>query len=271
MPATMADTVEFKYNGLGQRTEIIEKHGDTVLSDKSLLWVDGAISEERNATGTTVSKRYFSQGFQIASGDNQGNYCYSKDHLGSIREVSNAAGTVVAQYDYDLWGRQTKLSGTMDADFGFTGFYVSRSTGLDLTWYRAYSSEMGRWLSRDPLENAMSSEYYLETGESNLFNYCQNMVLNSTDKYGLLDMPSKPPSFPKPEKFVTNENCRNALYMIYKNELGYDLTLEEGQCCESFPYTQQGQCVSFFTCLEQWRRDRNNGARTPCPTCKKPQ
>jgi uncharacterized protein RhaS with RHS repeats len=61
VPTTMADTVEFKYNGFGQRVEIIEKHGDTVLTDKTYLWVGGRIAEERDSTGMTVSKRYFGQ------------------------------------------------------------------------------------------------------------------------------------------------------------------------------------------------------------------
>ena len=177
MPATMADTVEFKYNGLGQRTEIIEKHGDTVLSDKTYLWVGGKIAEERNATGTTVSKRYFSQGFQSVGGPNPGSYYYFEDHLGSIRELTNVAGSVVAKYDYDLWGRQTKLSGTMDADFGYTGFYVSRSTGLDLTWYRAFNAESGRWLSRDPLG---------ETAGINLYAYVGNEPSLQRDPLGLI-------------------------------------------------------------------------------------
>jgi RHS repeat-associated protein len=175
VPTTVADTVEFGYDGFGRRVHIDEKHGSTVLTDKTYLWVGAGIAEERDTTGMTVSKRYFGRGFQIASGDNQGNYYYSKDHLGSIREVTNAAGAVVAKYDYDLWGRQTKLSGTMDADFGYTGFYMSRSTGLDLTWYRAYNPEMGRWLSRDPLKEKMGYNQYMYT----------NNPLRFVDPYGL--------------------------------------------------------------------------------------
>jgi len=169
MPMTMADTVEFKYNGLGQRVGIIEKHGDTVLSNKTYFWVGAWIAEERDSTGSTVAKRYFGNGFQIASGDNQGSYFYSEDHLGSIREVSNVAGIVVAKYDYDLWGRQTKLNGTMDADFGFTAFYVNSSTGLDLTWYRAYNPEMGRWLSRDPLAESSGNNLYASVDNNPVF------------------------------------------------------------------------------------------------------
>jgi len=175
VPTTVADTVEFGYDGFGRRVHIDEKHGSTVLTDKTYLWVGAGIAEERDSLGSNVYKRYFGKGFQVVSGDNQGNYYYSKDHLGSIREVTNTAGAVVAKYDYDLWGRQTKVSGTIDADFGFTGFYMSRSTGLDLTWFRAYSPEMGRWLSRDRLA---------EKAGYNLNRYTNN-PLRFIDPYGL--------------------------------------------------------------------------------------
>lgn len=71
--------------------------------------------EERDgATGNTPSKRYFSGGFQQGAT----NYYYTRDHLGSVREVLDTTGAVAAKYAYDAWGRQTKVSGTIDADFG---------------------------------------------------------------------------------------------------------------------------------------------------------
>jgi RHS repeat-associated protein len=212
MPATMVDTVEFKYNGYGQRVGITEKHGDTVLTDKTYLWVKGAIAEERNENGMTVSKRYLGQGFQIASGDNQGNYYYSKDHLGSIREMTNAAGAVVAKYDYDLWGRQTKLSGAMDSDFGFTGFYVSRSTGLDLTWFRAYNPEMGRWLSRD-----LKGEF-----ENVRYSYVLSNPVQFIDIWGLcLNTPTPTPS-PRPRPTMTdNEVKADQFANDLNSDIGY--------------------------------------------------
>src|SRR5262245_9007267 len=42
-------------------------------------------------------------------------------------------------------------SGSVLADFGFTGHYFDRATGLGLPWYRGYHAGIGRWLSRDPI------------------------------------------------------------------------------------------------------------------------
>jgi len=175
-PVSMADNVSFEYNGLGQRVHIVEKHGDTVLADKRLLWVDSNIAEERASNGSTVNKRYFDQGYILTSGDNAGNYFYAKDHLGSIREITDSTGTVRASYDYDLWGRKTKLSGDLDSDFGFTGFYRNESSNLDLTWYRAYSADFGRWLSRDRLAESMGT---------NIYKYAENNMVKWVDPFGL--------------------------------------------------------------------------------------
>ena len=41
-------------------------------------------------------------------------YYYLRDLLGSIREMTNGAGAIIARYDYDLWGNRTKLAGTLD-------------------------------------------------------------------------------------------------------------------------------------------------------------
>ena len=59
-PEGVADNISFEYNGLGQRIYIVEKHGDTVLADKRLLWAGNSISEERASNGSTINKRYYS-------------------------------------------------------------------------------------------------------------------------------------------------------------------------------------------------------------------
>ncbi|MEM9276755.1 MAG: RHS repeat-associated core domain-containing protein, partial [Cyanobacteria bacterium P01_F01_bin.143] len=80
---------------------------------------------------------------------------YTRDHLGSIREVIAEDGvTVLARYDYDPYGNVTALSGSpSDSDFLYTGHYYHQPTGLHLALYRAYDAKTGRWLSRDPIPN----------------------------------------------------------------------------------------------------------------------
>jgi RHS repeat-associated protein len=75
----------------------------------------------------------------------------TRDHLGSVREVTDAAGAVVTRDDYDPYGRLTRVVGTEDSRFGYTGHFLHAASGLTLPLYRAYDAGIGRWLSEDPL------------------------------------------------------------------------------------------------------------------------
>ena len=54
--------------------------------------------------------------------------------------------------------------------------YFHAASGLHLAMYRVYDAELGRWLSRDPIE---------ENGGLNLYAYCNNDPLNCVDLPGL--------------------------------------------------------------------------------------
>jgi len=92
------------------------------------------------------------------------------------REVTDAVGNVLARYEYDPYGRRTLVAGTDLADFGYTGHYVHKPSGLHLALYRAYDADLGRWLNRDPIE---------EEGGINLYGYVENNTINQVDLMGL--------------------------------------------------------------------------------------
>jgi RHS repeat-associated protein len=145
-------------------------------SAKTFVWSGNTIAEERDASGTTVTKRFFAEGEQRVGASDAGNYYYSRDHLGSVREVTNATGAVKAQYDYDAWGKQVVVTGNMSFDFGFTGHYRHAASNLYVTLYRAYDPALGRWISRDPIG---------ESGGINLYGYVLNNSTNWIDPLGL--------------------------------------------------------------------------------------
>jgi RHS repeat-associated protein len=186
---TYADNskTEFTYDGLSRRTRITEKNAsNTITSDKRYLWAGGnQPAEERQTNGTTVTKRYFPQGEQRIGGADAGYYYYTKDHLGSIREITNASGALATRYDFDLWGKRTKLSGSMETEVGFTGHHHHAKSGLVLTWYRAYDAEAGRWLSPDPLESVTGELAELLPEGPNLYAYVGRNPVNAWDPIGL--------------------------------------------------------------------------------------
>ncbi|MDW8217668.1 MAG: RHS repeat-associated core domain-containing protein, partial [Acidobacteriota bacterium] len=177
---------EFGYDGLGRRVRIVEKDGATVISDRRYVWDGAEVVEERDGTSTgVVTKRYFGSGVR----DGNETYFYTRDHLGSVREVIDGNGNLAARYDYDPWGRPTQVAGSYRADWGYAGYWAHRPSGLNLTWYRAYDAEVGRWLSRDPIG---------ETGGLNLYEYVGNNPVRSKDRLGL----QRSPAGPRPNSYI---------------------------------------------------------------------
>src|SRR5262249_38947388 len=117
---------EFAYDGLGRRTQIVEKQNGSTVSTKKFLWGEAELCEERDSTGSTVTKRFFAQGEQTSGS----NYFFTLDHLGSVREMTDSSQAIQACYEYDPYGRRTKVSGSSDADFAFTGHYCHVVSGL---------------------------------------------------------------------------------------------------------------------------------------------
>jgi RHS repeat-associated protein len=136
------------------------------------VWCGMKVCEERNASGNTVVKRFLRQGV-VDSGTK---LFYTRDHLGSIRELCDNAGAVSARYEYDPYGRRSRTAGTLEADFGFTGHYLHQPSSLHLAPYRAYDSRTARWLSRDWLE---------EQAGNNLYAYVSNDPVGKYDPLGL--------------------------------------------------------------------------------------
>jgi RHS repeat-associated protein len=129
-----------------------------------------------------ILARFWSGGMQYGGAS----YYFSYDHLGSIREVTDINGNVLARYDYDPYGRQIINQGAA-TEFGYGGYYYHQPSGLSLTKYRAYDPDLGRWDSRDPIG---------EIGGLNLYEYSRDDPSDLSDPQGLIPQP--PASYPRP-------------------------------------------------------------------------
>ncbi|MEQ1910047.1 MAG: RHS repeat-associated core domain-containing protein [Vicinamibacterales bacterium] len=123
---------------------IIEKTSGTTTRDARFFWAGPQIIEERLSTGEI--NRFYQDGEQH---DGSARYL-TRDHLGSVREVTDSTGAVVTRNEYDPYGRLTRVAGSEDSRFGYTGHYAHTPSGLALALYRAYDPNLGRWLSEDP-------------------------------------------------------------------------------------------------------------------------
>jgi len=137
------------------------------------------LCEQRDNTGGAVVKRFFGAGEQISGT----NYFFTRDHLGSVREMTDGTVVIKARYDYDPYGRRTKLFGTMDVDFGYTGhFTLATEPEHIFTLYRLYRPDLGMWLSRDLLSEP--------GGASDLYAYAGSNPVNLIDQLGLDSLPN---------------------------------------------------------------------------------
>jgi len=166
---------EFSYDGLGRRVRIVEKDNTEVLSDLFYVWDGLRLCEERASDNSLIAE-FLASGEQIWGT----NYYYGRDHLGSVRTLTDRESNLVSTFAYSPFGVQARPLGHIDSHFGFTGHFRHPSTRLLLGLHRAYSPSLGRWLSRDPLNERVGP---------NLYAYVGNSPLNWRDPLGL-DMES---------------------------------------------------------------------------------
>jgi len=103
---------------------------------------------------------------------------YTYDANGNVGQLVDEAGAIVAHYEYDPFGNEIRAEGD-DAQanpFRFSTKYLDAETGLYYYGFRYYSTETGRWISRDPLG---------EKGGINLYTFVVNNGINKFDLFGL--------------------------------------------------------------------------------------
>lgn len=169
--STCFENSQFSYDGWGRNVKILEYTSSSLTSTKMFVWCDDQRCEARNAS-STITAQYFAFGETISGTS----YYFTKDSPpGSTREVTNSSGTIVYQLAYDPYGQPTTIQGSVPPDFQFAGYYLHAPSGLSVTVSRAYSSKLGRFINRDPIE---------ESGGVNLFAYAGNEPISNIDPTG---------------------------------------------------------------------------------------
>src|SRR5574344_728805 len=103
------------------------------------------------------------------------------DLNGNVMGLVNATnGIISAKYEYGPFGEVFCSVGDMAKvnPFQFLTKYTDPETDLLYYGYRYYSPALGRWLSRDPIE---------ERGGLNLYGFVGNDPVNKWDVLGLYD------------------------------------------------------------------------------------
>jgi RHS repeat-associated protein len=134
-----------------------------------------------------IDKYLFDGGYAQATATGSNNdsfafYYYNQDHLGNIREVVDASGTVQQVTNYYPFGTPYfDASSTKNADmqpYKYNGKELDRMHGLDTYDYgaRQYDPILARWDRIDPL----CEKYY----DVSPYAYCANNPVNAIDPDG---------------------------------------------------------------------------------------
>ena len=158
------------YDGMNRWTRITEYSSTNQTADRRFVWNGTTLAEERDASGSNVVKRFFGNGFTQTGT----NYYYVKDQMGSVVEVSDGSGNIVASFSYDPYGKRTQTYGSLQVDYGFAGLFEHQS-GLQFAVFRF--KDGARWINRDPIR---------EQGGWNLYAYCGGDPIGATDENGLI-------------------------------------------------------------------------------------
>ena len=187
---------EYWYDGLSRRY----KQTDQTWSGSSwgsatttyYVWLGGEIGQKRvgGSTYTSIKSNYYSAGeSRHTSVSNKTSYFYTRDHLGSVREVTNSSKSLQAAYDYSPFGVRSNampFADTWKAEFAYTGHFHHAPSGTHLAQFRGYDPRIGRWLNADPIENEYGVLGELLPEGPNLYGYVGSDPYNYRDPSGLV-------------------------------------------------------------------------------------
>ncbi len=104
-------------------------------------------------------------------------YYAHTDHQGSVRAVTDDAGTVINEYSYDSYGNAETAVESLPQLFRYTAREYDPETGLYHYRARTYDPATGRFLQEDPI--------WFAAGDLNIYRYVWNSPVNWVDPTGL--------------------------------------------------------------------------------------
>lgn len=109
---------------------------------------------------------------------------------GDILKVYLEDGMVLAEYEYDAWGKctvKTNVNGMANVNpFRYRGYYYDIETGLYYLQTRYYDPAIGRFINADSVDYIDPETFH----GLNLYTYCGNNPINFYDPDGHWAMPN---------------------------------------------------------------------------------
>lgn len=176
-------TTQYVYDAEGHR--VAKETGSGAVTASYALGLNGQQVTEMNGSGNWVHSNVFANAQLLATYDGPGTRFHLEDALGSRRVQANTDGTAglfCLNYPFgdglSCWGPDEDAT-----EHHFTGKERDAESGNDYFGARYYGSNMGRFMSPDPLYLEMHR--LGDPQQLNLYMYGRNNPLSITDPTGL--------------------------------------------------------------------------------------
>jgi RHS repeat-associated protein len=104
-------------------------------------------------------------------------YYLSYNHIGSLKQITDTKGQTVKSIIYSAYGNIIEdTNPNLNIPIAFAGGLYDKDTKLIKFGYREYDSQIGRWITKDPID--------FSGGDSNLYGYVLNDPINFVDPSG---------------------------------------------------------------------------------------
>ncbi|MFJ4065893.1 RHS repeat-associated core domain-containing protein [Pseudomonas sp. NPDC089996] len=163
-------TGQYRYDSLGRRVAK-EAQVNGVGEQKQFLW-QGLRMLREETPGQSIMYLYEPGSYaplariDQAEGEEQKLYYFHTDQIGTPLELTDSDGTIVWQATYRSWGAiEHTAVAQVEQNLRFQGQYFDDETGLHYNTFRYYESQVGRFVTQDPIG--------LEGG-ANIYSYTAN-------------------------------------------------------------------------------------------------
>ncbi|MEB6587829.1 RHS domain-containing protein [Pseudomonas asiatica] len=152
----LESTGQYRYDSLGRRVaKQAEINGE--VEHKRFLW-QGLRMLREETPGQSILYLYEPGSYaplarvDQTEGEEQKLYYFHTDQIGTPLELTDSDGTIVWQATYRSWGTVEHLAvSEVEQNLRFQGQYFDGETGLHYNTFRFYESEVGRFITQDPI------------------------------------------------------------------------------------------------------------------------
>ena len=147
---------QYRYDSLGRRVaKQAEINGE--VEHKRFFW-QGLRMLREETPGQSILYLYEPGSYaplarvDQTEGEEQKLYYFHTDQIGTPLELTDSDGKIVWQATYRSWGSVEQLAvNEIEQNLRFQGQYLDNETGLHYNTFRFYDSEVGRFITQDPI------------------------------------------------------------------------------------------------------------------------